>query len=111
MSPCSLCSKVANDSDSVTCDICRKPVHNVCAGLSKPEVDCLKPKRRELNFSCDKCDIISTINDLKQNILELKTELEELKNNKLEVRKIDGNSSSEGKFLQSSRTGTPVQII
>lgn len=81
MSSCSLCKKVASDSDSVTCDICHKPVHNNCAGLSKVEVDCLRSKRRRVNFYCDNCDIVSTINELKSNILELKTELETLKNN------------------------------
>lgn len=82
MSACSMCKKVATDSDSVTCDICRGSVHSTCAGLSKAEVDCLRSKRRRINYYCDKCDIISTINDLKKNILDLKTEMEELKNTK-----------------------------
>lgn len=75
-----MCSKTANDTDSVTCDICRNLVHSTCAGLSRAEVDCLRSKRKKINFFCDNCDIISTINDLKKNILELKTEIEALKN-------------------------------
>ena len=80
MSVCGSCNKKIRNSDWITCDICRKNIHVECAGLSKLEVDCVRSNSRKIHFYCDKCDIITTINDLKDEIEGLKSELNELKN-------------------------------
>lgn len=77
---CVSCSKNCNENDSVTCDICKKPVHVNCAGLSKNEVDCLRSKRRKIHFYCDRCDIVDTVLKLKEEIELLKKSVNECKN-------------------------------
>ncbi|KAJ3660168.1 hypothetical protein Zmor_004636 [Zophobas morio] len=80
MSGCNLCNKKTRATECVTCDICRKLVHTECARLSDIEIECLKSKSRVMHYYCDKCDIISTINCLKEEIRNLKLEVSELKN-------------------------------
>lgn len=80
MNFCVSCSKNCSENDSVTCDICKKPVNVNCAGLSKNEVDCLRSKRRKIHFYCDRCDIVDTVLKLKEEVELLKKSLNETKN-------------------------------
>ncbi|KAJ3660332.1 hypothetical protein Zmor_004784 [Zophobas morio] len=90
---CSVCNKKnLRSSDCVTCDICRGLVHSECAGLSKTEVDCIRSMSRKIHFYCEKCDIVATINGLKEELANVKYELNELKNNQSKV--IDDHDTS-----------------
>lgn len=82
MSKCGVCNQKTKISDSVTCDICRKPVHTDCANLSKIEVECIKANSRAVHFYCPKCDIVAIINNLKTEIDDLKSQINELKSAK-----------------------------
>lgn len=54
-------------------------MHSGCAGLSSAEAECIRSASRKINFFCDNCNIVATINTLKDEINNLKTELENLK--------------------------------
>lgn len=79
MSLCGICNKKTKSTTCVTCDICRRAIHPECADLTAIEVECIRSNSRKIHFYCEKCDIVATINNLKDEISVLKSELTALK--------------------------------
>ncbi|KAJ3646692.1 hypothetical protein Zmor_024268 [Zophobas morio] len=83
---CVICKKkVSRSADCVTCDLCRGAVHTECADLSRAEIECIRSKSRKIHFYCANCDIVATINNLKEELAGVKSELNELKNSQGKV--------------------------
>ena len=75
---CEICNQKAT-ADCVMCDICHKIIHRECAGLSRKEFKCVRTTPRVIHFYCAKCDIVCSINTLKDEIDYFKRELSHLK--------------------------------
>ncbi|KAK4876856.1 hypothetical protein RN001_009362 [Aquatica leii] len=79
---CAICDKSVNAKVDIKCDKCLLLIHSTCSGLSRTEVQCLLSKDRHITYYCVKCtEKKDEIQDLKQLILSLKSEIESLKNN------------------------------
>lgn len=90
---CASCQQDFNDNDKfATCDSCHIAVHanERCASLSLTEVRAILLQKRSLAFFCQECRsafksvplLIRQINDLKLEVLELKKEVNTLKEQK-----------------------------
>ena len=48
--------------------------------LPKIEIDCIRSVSRKIHFHCINCDIVATINGLREELTNVKSELNALKN-------------------------------
>lgn len=79
---CSCCSTDVERHLAILCGICKKPFKGACVGLTSSEVRKINEKKRGLTWSCTNCCALGQdINDLKAVILNLQSELRELKSN------------------------------
>lgn len=86
---CPNCTKTVNKNDQFyPCDLCLLNVHKNCANLSPSEVKCMPLQKRLLTFLCQECkkflgrtsDIYNIIEEMRNEIKEVKTNLNELTN-------------------------------
>lgn len=99
---CSMCNKkITRISDCVICDICRNNMHVTCAGLSTVEAECIRSTNRKINFFCTNCNIVTTINTLKNEIDNLKIELEALKDRSIDKPGASKTVSEEDIFQEA----------
>lgn len=75
MSACVQCNKKTRSTDCINCDICKKPIHVECSGLSRLEVECIRSSTRKIHYYCEKCDIVAAFNALQTELNEVKSEL------------------------------------
>uniref|UniRef100_A0A1Y1MPT1 PHD-type domain-containing protein n=1 Tax=Photinus pyralis TaxID=7054 RepID=A0A1Y1MPT1_PHOPY len=83
---CLACDKVINleKEKEISCDSCKLPIHSLCSGLSRTEIQSLTNKDRRILYHCDKCmSLRSEVMELKQLILDLKAELENIERQNL----------------------------
>lgn len=72
-------NSVTKDSDGINYDLCRAMLHVTCAGLSRLEADCLKSRKKRINFFCNKCNLVDIFENLKKEIEKLSSFLNKLK--------------------------------
>lgn len=84
MSPitlCLVCNKNLNSDKELKCDNCKQPLHTTCSQLSRSEIQLLTAKDRRITYFCVNCEQQRTeLKELKNLVLDLKKEIEELKN-------------------------------
>ncbi|KAJ3665923.1 hypothetical protein Zmor_001387 [Zophobas morio] len=78
--PCSKCNKKCSETEGTVCDLCHHPIHFNCGGITKAEKACLQNKNRRIQYFCDRSNLSSVIDGLKDEIASLKAEVKELKN-------------------------------
>lgn len=88
-----------NNNDKVFCDICRQSFHDVCVGISRQEASCLRAKERRITFFCGKCNVMDTLKQLKEDIDTLKSEMQKIKDEKLQHQKENVNSISSEQLI------------
>ncbi|KAB0801335.1 hypothetical protein PPYR_05689 [Photinus pyralis] len=77
---CFICNNALDSDREIKCDKCGNHIHSTCAGLSQSELKCFSNKNRKLAYHCDECNKEnSEISEIKQLILSLKAEIDELK--------------------------------
>ncbi|GJQ76674.1 hypothetical protein Trydic_g15530 [Trypoxylus dichotomus] len=77
---CGICSKELVSEKEIACDLCRKVMHSVCAGLSIAEMQCLKSRDRKVSFYCAVCsDFEQQLHNLTSLVHDLQNEIKELK--------------------------------
>lgn len=80
---CGVCDNNINSErdKAIKCDNCKMNAHSSCTGLSRTEVQCLLAKDKQISYHCTSCkNQRLEIYELKQLILNLTTEVEQLKN-------------------------------
>lgn len=79
---CPVCNLIINNHEKeIQCDTCKLFIHSLCTNLTRIEKQCLKEKKRNINFNCEQCSTISNaISDLKTMICSLKDDISSLKN-------------------------------
>ena len=91
------------DSDRVFCDICRKPYHMRCAGLSRQEASCLRINERRITFFCENCNVLDTIKQLKNDVEDLRNEILKLKEQR------NGHDQANTQVLNSETLVTEIE--
>lgn len=80
ISKCLICNHELHVDKEISCDKCKLPLHSTCSGLSRSEIQCLTSKDRRIAYHCNKCTSASSeVSELKQLILDLKSEIDNLK--------------------------------
>ncbi|KAB0795786.1 hypothetical protein PPYR_09847 [Photinus pyralis] len=87
ISKCCICNITLSPDKAIKCDKCKNLLHSACSGLSESEVHCIINKERRIIYHCDECNKCqSELLDLKQLLVSLKSEIDELKNARSQIQ-------------------------
>ena len=74
-----VCKGSVKEDERIQCDFCKSYLHGSCVNLTRKEIVCLKNVNRQVKYLCKGCNLFDIIRGLQKEIIDLKSEIIEIK--------------------------------
>ena len=101
-SPCAFCTKNVSE-DAVTCSVCEETAHRYCAGVSMTEFNAIDEHSPYECATCLKKQYVSTMKEMNDTIMALRSEIVELRSALTDLSKKHGAMASSAGCNQWSK--------